>query len=392
VLVNKFGKEFPILDSAAPVKRNNETIGVVLVFRDQTAERKKQKQLEEREQFQSFLISNLPGFVYRCAFDKNWTMLYISEGCKELTGYSPQEFINGNPVFNDIIHPDYQELLFNIWEDALRKKEVFEYEYPIITKSENVKWVWERGSGIFSSSGELLYLEGFITDITEKKLYQLQIEESEKKLRTVTNLISDYLFSSKIEKDGTSKKNWIFGAFEEITGYTIEEYTSIGGWRACLHPDDVEIDNQAHQKLLNNQEIVCELRTIHKSGKIVWVKIYAHPIWDDNENRVTEIIGAVQDITNTKKSELFSKIQVIISEAIIKYKSEIELYDIILRELSQIIDIKNFFVAYFNKENGLLQSILEADEKDNIPVWRAKGSLTGYLWNRRKLYVLKGRS
>ncbi len=388
ILISKNGAEYPIIDSAAPIKVNNEIIGVVLVFRDQTEERKKIKELEEKDKFQSFLIANLPGFVYRCAYDKNWTMHYISAGCYEITGYKPEDFLNDNPVFNDIIDPQYHNEIYNLWENVIKNKSLFEFTYPIFTKSGEKKWVWERGRGVYSNFGELLYLEGYITDVTEKELFHLQLEESEKKFRLISNLLSDYLFSTRIEKDGKSITDWVAGAFEEITGYTFEEHLAIGGWSATLHPEDFEVDRAALTKILNNQETVSEVRTFHKSGRVVWVRVYAYPIWDEKEKRVTGIVGAVQDITLVKKSELLSQIEVKVSEAVLTHKPELELFDLIRQQLSQITDIKNFFVAFYNKETGLLRSAIETDEKDSIPIWRAKGSLTGYLIEQNKTLCL----
>lgn len=389
ILINKNGKEIPIVDSSAPIKRDEQIIGAVLVFRDQTEERKKLKQLEDKEKFQRFLIANLPGFIYRCAYDKNWTMYYLSDGCYELTGYTPQDFLLDNPTFNDIIHPDYREILYSLWDEKLRKREIFEYEYPIFTKTGEIKWVWERGRGIFSDSGEPLYLEGFITDVSEKKLIGQKLIENEKRLSIITNLISDYLFQTKIEKDGKLKLEWVGGAFEEISGYNFEEYISVGGWKARIHPEDVKIDDYALEKLLNNQQITIELRTLNKKGQIVWVRVFAYPVWDEKEKRVTQIIGAVQNITNEKKSELISQIEVKVSQAILTQKSNIELFEIIRNELALIIDVRNFFVAFYNKESGMLHSIFETDEKDDIIVWKAKGSLTGYLIEQSRTLLLK---
>lgn len=389
LLISKTGKEYPIVDSAAPIKIREEIIGVVLIFRDQTEERKKIKALEEKEKFQSFLISNLPGFVYRCAYDKNWTMYYISDVCFEITGYKPQEFLTNSIVFNDIIDSDYKNEINQRWEKALRDKSYFEYEYPIKTKSGVIKWIWEKGRGILSDSGELLYLEGYITDITEKTNYYLQLKESEKKFRVISNLISDYLFSSQIDKEGKVSTNWVAGAFEKITGYSFEEYIQSNGLIAFSHTDDRDIVERFQQKLLNNQEATAEFRTFHKSGRIVCVRVFASPIWDTKEKRVTEILGAVKDITPEKKSELLSQIEVEIFKAVITHKSEIELYETVIQQISQLTDVKNFFIAYYNSETGLLRSFLETDEKDDIPVWKAKGSLTGYLIEQNKTICLK---
>ena len=101
-----------------------------------------QNELEERERKYSTLVSNLPGFIYRCANDKNWTMHFISDGCKNITGYSQNDFIKNKKVnFNDIIHPDYQKPIWKKWQVTLKDKTFFECEYPIITKTGKLKWV-----------------------------------------------------------------------------------------------------------------------------------------------------------------------------------------------------------------------------------------------------------
>lgn len=116
------------------------------------------------------ITSNLPGFVYRCRNDKKWTILDISDGCETVTGYSRNEFVDLKTVdFNDIICPEERDLLWNEWQKILPLRSVFEYEYRITAKDGQQRWVWERGRGIFGKDDSLLYLEGFISDITERK-------------------------------------------------------------------------------------------------------------------------------------------------------------------------------------------------------------------------------
>ncbi|MEW6053011.1 MAG: PAS domain S-box protein [Nitrospirota bacterium] len=149
------------------------------VFTNITEQKLAEEKIRESQRHLSTLIGNLPGIAYRCAYDRNWTMEYISEGCIELTGYQPEDFIgNKTLAFNDIIHPDYQEYLYEKWTKILSNKEVFTDEYPIITKDGKEKWVWEQGCGIYSEQGDVIALEGFITDVTERK----QAEEEIRKL------------------------------------------------------------------------------------------------------------------------------------------------------------------------------------------------------------------
>jgi diguanylate cyclase (GGDEF)-like protein/PAS domain S-box-containing protein len=147
----------------------------------QEAEEKSERKRAENERRESSrklnaLIDNLPGVVYRCANDEHWTMEYFSEGVLELTGYPAEEFI-GNRIrsFASIIEPEDHLKIIDDVQNALYEMSPYTLEYRILTASGNQKWVWERGSGVFDGD-KLLALEGFITDITERKMMEARIE------------------------------------------------------------------------------------------------------------------------------------------------------------------------------------------------------------------------
>ncbi len=168
---------------------------IMYTMRDITRRKQSEKALQESERMHATLISNLPGFIYRCKNDHEWTMEFISSGCLEITGYTPGDFIgNKRLAFNDIIHPDYHALLWNKWQDVLSRKETFEHEYPIITADNEIRWVWERGQGVYSAKGELFFLEGFITDITTRKAAEQALQESEVKYRQLIEQSNDAIY------------------------------------------------------------------------------------------------------------------------------------------------------------------------------------------------------
>lgn len=483
---------------------------VVIAIAQDISERKKaERELHERERAYSALISKLPGFVYRRSNDKDWTIQFISNGCYSITGYKPEEFLHTKKIsLQELFHPDYKNIIYKKWDEAIAEKGIFEFEYPIITYDGNIKWIWERGQGNFSDNGELLFIESFITDITERKNAIEKIEDSEKKLRSIfqalpdiflildyegrymeimpsneqllyrplkeligktlhevfpkeiadkflnlvrttletgksasldyeleiagnklwffattvpyqkdkviyiarditerktaeqnlriseqrlsaiSALTSDYLFATSIDDDGISKSEWIAGAFEKMTGYTIEEYIALGGWRATIHPEDLKIDDEAFSKILMNQDVVCELRTIHKDGHIVWVRSYGHPLWNKEKNRLAGVVGAVKDITEEKKNNLIKDIQYNIAHALVSYKTIPDLFQIVRKELASIIDVKNFIIALYDERTGMLKADVDEDEMDKIEEWEAEGSLTGYVIKEGKSFLL----
>lgn len=126
--------------------------------------------LEESERSKSVLLSNLPGMAYRCNYDREWTMQFVSAGCFELTGYIPERLIyNKELSFNDLIAPEYRVPLWKEWERILAGRLPFKYEYEIKTAKGERKWVLEMGQGIYDEQGEVEALEGIILDISDRK-------------------------------------------------------------------------------------------------------------------------------------------------------------------------------------------------------------------------------
>ncbi len=129
--------------------------------------------LLESERNKSVLLSHLPGLAYRCNYDQEWTMQFVSAGCFNLTGYPPESLLyNKELSFNDIIAPEYHEPIWKEWERVLDKRLPFKYEYEIITASGERKWVMEMGEGIFNEQGTVEALEGIVFNIDDIKAMQ----------------------------------------------------------------------------------------------------------------------------------------------------------------------------------------------------------------------------
>jgi PAS domain S-box-containing protein len=126
---------------------------------------------------------------------------------------------------------------------------------------------------------------------------------SEQRYRLISEVSTDYTFSTVVDRDGRVRQDWVAGAFERMTGYGFEEYMARGGWRAALHPDDVAEDDRAIEALKRNEAAVSVVRTVTRGGEVRWVRVYARPVWNGAENRLTGIYGAVRDITEAKQAQ-----------------------------------------------------------------------------------------
>lgn len=160
--------------------------------------------LRESERRLSTLMSNLPGIAYRCANDSDWTMTFVSQGSMELTGYAREELEDqGRVSFGQLIHPDDRKAVWEEVQAALAQKKPFQLTYRLVTADGQQKWAWEQGRGIFDDDGELVALEGFITDATERVMMRQTLEqrvaERTRELSTLLDVSHDVASTRELE-------------------------------------------------------------------------------------------------------------------------------------------------------------------------------------------------
>ena len=126
--------------------------------------------LQEREESYRNLVDDIPGLVYRCTLDANWTMHFISDMVEEVTGYPAQDFIlNQNRTFDSIIHPNDRAMVSETVQQALQQGNPHIIEYRLLHADGSMRWVYERGRQVGGKDGKAAELEGVIFDITERR-------------------------------------------------------------------------------------------------------------------------------------------------------------------------------------------------------------------------------
>jgi PAS domain S-box-containing protein len=145
---------------------DGEVIGVLATLRGVTPRKKVEQSAAVARWRPTTLLANFPGMVYRARNDADWTMDFVSDGSVELTGFEPDELMkNARTSWEQVIHPDDREYVRQQVESKLALRKPFGMTYRIVDAQGKESWVWEQGCGVFSSTGEVLALEGFITDV-----------------------------------------------------------------------------------------------------------------------------------------------------------------------------------------------------------------------------------
>ncbi len=152
---------------------------IQLIIIDIDEQKKVEVELRENQRQLTTLFENLPGMAYRCKNDSDWTMEFVSPGVDELTGLPNEDLIDNRKIsYANLIHPDDRSFVWNSIQEAIKKQEKFEMRYRILVGDLQEKWVWEKGQGIFKDTGELIAIEGFISDVTVQVKSEKEAEKA----------------------------------------------------------------------------------------------------------------------------------------------------------------------------------------------------------------------
>ena len=136
---------------------------------------------ESRRQLDS-LLGQLPGMAYRLANDGRFPALYISHGCIDLTGHTSKELISRQIRYDDLVLAEDRENSWAAITGSLSDHQDYEVEYRLRHKNGEVKWVLDRGQGVYDQNGKLLFIEGLAIDVTKAKQDEIEKLIIERKL------------------------------------------------------------------------------------------------------------------------------------------------------------------------------------------------------------------
>jgi len=199
-----------------------------------------------------------------------------------------------------LIHPDECEKVWDIVQAALKEHKPFQLIYRIKTADGEQKWVLEQGQGIFNPKGELLAIEGFISDTTEKVQLQESIKESERFLSEVFASIQDGISvldtNLNIVRTNAAMEKWYSHAMPLIGKKCYEAY----------HGHKIRCDICPTCRTLEAGK--ADYDVVPKTGpggKVVgWIDLYSFPLIDATTGKLKGVIEYVREITdaNTRRA------------------------------------------------------------------------------------------
>ncbi|MCA1961376.1 MAG: PAS domain S-box protein, partial [Desulfomonile sp.] len=309
ILVAKDGTERIIADSVAPIRDlRGRIIGVVVVFRDVTAEKHAEQALIASEAKSRLLYEQAP-LGYQ-SLDQDGRILEVNQVWLRTLGFSREEVIGR--WFGDILTTQSKETFKEKFELFKAAGEIHGREFDMVKKDGTIISALFDGTVARDAEGRFLRTHCVLQDITEKKLAEEALRQNEQVLAQIINFLPDATFV--IDKEGTVIA-WN-RAVEELTGVKACDMLGKGNYEyslafypgrrpvlidAALHPDK-EFD-QPYLYVKRDRDVFVsesDSSTLKIPGVHLWNR--ARPLYDSQGN----IVGAVEsirDITDQKKAQ-----------------------------------------------------------------------------------------
>jgi diguanylate cyclase (GGDEF)-like protein/PAS domain S-box-containing protein len=314
-------------------------VSIITVAEDINTRKTAEERARESQRQLATFIDNLPGIVYQCDTAAPWPFTVLSEGAEALTGYTASEFLKGKVSWGEIIHPDDLQIVDDAVTGSILNKQIFDVVYRISTRSGETRWMVDRGQCIYGPSGEPLFLEGIISDVTVQK-------EAEEKILWaahhdhLTRLPNRALFQIRLNKalEQSASRNGKLGLIILDVDHLKEINDTLGHdagdavlqavanrLNAAVRPIDTVARNGGDEfaivlpEIENEQDIMALIapiqeqlhKPLHYAGRTLDCRAsFGASIWPDHANEGTDLMKQADIALYTAKATGRDKVMV----------------------------------------------------------------------------------
>ncbi len=283
--------------SVCPVLDPQGDVESVAIFASNVTTRKvAEEQLRKSEEKFRLLAENVAE-VFWLIDPKDYRVLYVNPAYEELWGRTCESLYEDPRSWLAAAHPADLERVTAALEKQAETGE-FNEEFRIIRPDGSIRWVWDRGFAVKDESGQVQHMVGVAADITDRRLAEEALAQSERRLRQVTDHISEMVWLSDPD---AGKLLYVNPAYEEIWGRSCQSlYDDPRSWLEAVHPEDLE---RVKAALGKPEEVFDqEYRIVRPDGSVRWIWDRSFPVREKADGGLRKA-GITVDITDRKQVE-----------------------------------------------------------------------------------------
>jgi len=292
-----------LLFSTVPLNVGGED-RVLISMVDITERKKAEEKLKESEERFKYLVSSSPAIIYTSKISGNYGATFISDNVQNKWGYSSEAFISNSDFWLNHVHPDDKEYVLSILSDLLEKEYIM-YDYRFKLNDGTYHWMHDEVELLKDTDGNPIETIGSVIDITERKIADHKLRESEEKYRSFIENFQGIAFQGYRDFSAA----FFHGNVQEITGYIEDDF--ISGritWDNIIHPEDSPIVNEKvriyHESSTTTDKR--EYRIVNKDHNTKWIIEYNQKFYDPLVGK-DGVRGVIIDNTKYKTAEYMLK-------------------------------------------------------------------------------------
>lgn len=292
------GSFFPATYWAYPVTLEGKIKGGVVTFMDITEQLQIKEQLDSSQHLLNSIIENIPVMVFlKDAKDLRFKM--FNKAGEALLGCTRDELIGKNDY--DLFPKEQADSFTHNDRLVLQSHQLLEtLEEQVKTAHGDIRWLRTFKIGLYDQQQQPSYLLGASLDITDRKIAEDSLRESEHKLAEAQRMAQLGHWEEELSSQKFSCSDEVYRIF----GLSPHEATSRDSLLKLIHPEDTERVKTAQNNCLNNRKpLQIDYRIISTDGQLKYLQQHFEVIYGSDQ-QVSKIRGTIQDITTLKQAQL----------------------------------------------------------------------------------------
>ncbi len=325
------------------------------IFANALMRKRSEEALRESEERFRQLAENINAVFWMFSTEEQKN-LYISPAYERIWGRSLQSLYESSQDWIDSIHADDYDQTMNLMERQILG-ETTKGTYRIIRPDGQIRWIYDRSFPIYSSQGKLYRVAGIAEDITDRKLAEDALRESQAKLNAILDSAIGIIARVRVFANRDWKYEFFSSATEMLYGYTPQELIADKNlWISRVLPEDLEnVILPRYEDIFAERTAKLEYRFRHKDGTLRWFSMTLLSQRDETAN-CWVITSVDTDISDGKQAEEQLEASLQEKEALLKevhhrVKNNLQVISSLLDLQSQRIQNPQVLEVFRNSQN-----------------------------------------